>query len=539
MTNQPVTPTSQPDSQRFITLINFLLVSGMLSSLAFVTNHFIGVFYPEWAITGLPVLTFLLAFESLLVLYVQSRVMRHSVNPFLSVAAEWVLFLLIGKVFLMLQPGAGNFWQEVLSWQNGFLGEFFDLQYLLLIFFLFIIWALTRFFSPLLYQLEEDQALMEQEKLGITFNDRQEARKNLMGLVFVLGFVMIGMTVILKSNFESLPAVETSTRTFAVALLAYFALAFIFLALNQYAIQKARWYFNDINVNPDLAKRWLVYTVVFVAVVILLTVFLPTDFTLGLLPVVQALYNAVIFIFGLFQVFLLFPISLIITFLSNLLGLQQSEQPPTPPEVPEFTPEALQTTGPLPWWDLVKSILFWLVFIGVIVLAIRYYINNHQGLKAFFSRIRLKAWLLDFWKWFKRGLKKVGEAASETVQKGVQQVRKYFAEREVRLPSLKDLIRHLPPRQAVILTYLDWVHWNEKYGLKRGKSQTPFEYAEAINRRWPDLHDDLTPFTEDFIAARYTSQTIDRDRLDEAQSLLAAMKTYILEQQSPQVEQVD
>ena len=536
MTHQPANPTSPPDSQRFITLINFLLVSGMFSSLAFVTNHFIGVFYPEWAVIGLSVLTFLLAFESLLVLYVQSRVMRHSVNPFLSIAAEWVLLLLIGKVFLMLQPGAGNFWQEFLSWQHGFLTEFFDLQYGLLIFFLFIIWALTRFFSPLLYQLEEDQVLMEQEKLGVTFNDRQEARKNLMGLVFVLGFVMIGMTVIIKSNFESLPAVETPTRTFAIALLAYFALAFIFLALNQYAIQKARWYFNDINVNPDLAKRWLLYTVVFIAVVILLTVFLPTDFTLGFLPVVQALYNAVIFIFGLFQIFLLFPISLIITFLSNLLGLQQSEQPPTRPEMPEFTPETLQTTGSMPWWDLVKSILFWLVFIGVIVLAVRYYINNHQGLKAFFARIRLKAWLLDFWKWFKRGLKKMGKAASETVQKGVQQVRKFFTEREVRLPSLKDLIRHLPPRQALILTYLEWVRWNEKHGLKRSKSQTPFEYAEAINRRWPDLHDYLTPFTEDFIAARYTSQAIDKDRLEEAQSLLAIMKAHIMEQQSPLVE---
>ena len=101
-------------------------------------------------------------------------------------------------------------------------------------------------------------------------------------------------------------------------------------------------------------------------------------------------------------------------------------------------------------------------------------------------------------------MRKVGEAANETIQKGVQQIRDYFNEREVRLPNLKDLIRHLPPRQALILTYLDWVHWNEKNGLQRQKSQTPYEYANAIHQRWPELETYLTPFTDDFVAARYT-----------------------------------
>ena len=536
MTQQPSSPNPSQDSQRFITFINLVLVSGMLSCLAFVANHFIGVFYDEWEVTGLSILIFILSFESLLVHYVQSRVVRYGTNPFLATAAEWVLFLLVGKLFLMFQPGAGNFWQEVLSWQNGFFAEFFDVRYGLLVFFLLVIWSLTRIFSPPLYQLEEDQELMEQEKLGVTFNDRQEARRSLMGLVFILGFVMVGMTVILKSNLEFIPFSETPTRTFVIALIMYFSLAFLFLSLNHYAIQKARWYFNEINVNPELARHWLLYSMAFIAVVILLTVFLPTDFTIGFLPFAQAVFKGVAYLFGLIQFLILVPISFVMTLISSLLGLQQSEQPPAQPTLPELTPETIQTTGPLPWWDLVKSILFWLIFIGMIVLAVRYYINNHQGLKAFFEGIRIKAWLASFWTWLKRGLRKVGEAASETVQKGVQQIRKYFTEREGRLPSLKDLIRHLPPRQALILTYLDWVHWNDKYGLKRKKSQTPLEYAEAAKQRWPDLKDYILPFTNDFIAARYTAQVIDKSRLVEAQDLLAAMKDAILEKQSGLVE---
>jgi hypothetical protein len=371
---------------------------------------------------------------------------------------------------------------------------------------------------------------MEQEKLGVTFNDRQEARRNLMGLVFSLGFVMLGMTVVLKGDVQFIPFIKTPTRTFLIMLMIYFALAFVFMALNQYAILKARWYFNDIQVNADLSKRWLLFTLVFIAIVILLTVFLPTEFSFGLMPVIQTLFNVIVYIFGIVQFLFLFPISFIISIFNTLLGTQESEQT-IQPALPEFTPETTQTTGPLPWWDVVRSILFWVVFIVLIVLAIRYTIRNHQGLKTFFDQIQLKTWWSNFWKWVKRGFKTVSEATAATVQKGIQQVRQFFAEREAKLPKLVDLIKRLPPRQAMILTYLDWVRWNKKNGLPRQSSQTPLEYAETLNKKWPGLENDLTAFTADFITARYSRQDFDATQLDEAQDLLGAMKAFILSQQ--------
>ena len=536
MTPQPAPSGTSQDSQRFITFINFILVSGMLACLAYISNKFIGIFYDEWDVSGLPVLTFLIAFESLLALYIQSRITRNRGNPLLSAAAEWILILIISKVFLLLQPGAEGLWQAVRSWQDNFFQGFFDINYSLLIFFLFIVWGLTRFFSPPLYQLEEDQDLMEQEKLGVTFNDRQEARRSLMGLVFFLGFVMVGMTVLLKGNVQFIPFIKTPTRAFITALMIYFSLAFVFLALNQYAILKARWYFNDIQVNSDLGKRWLLFSLAFILIVVLLTVFLPTDFALGFLPIAQTLFNIVVYIFGLVQFLFLFPISFIVSIFTGLLGTQETDQT-IQPALPEFGSEIAQATGPLPWWDLVKSILFWLVFLGLIIFALRYYINSHAGLKAFFDRIRIRAWLAGFWQSLKSGLKKMSQVTAETMQRGLRQARQFFAEREVRLPSLKDLTKHLPPRQALILTYLDWVRWNKTHGLPRQSSQTPLEYAGTLRQKWPDLEPYLTPFTADFIAARYSHQDIKSAQLEEAQSLLERMKDLILAQQNQQAAQ--
>ncbi len=519
-------PSATSDSQRVFTFLNFGLVSAMLACLAFIMGKLVELLYPGWVVRGLWVLAFFIALESLVIHYTRYRYMKFIENPFLATAAEWVLLLLISKLFVMFQSGLVNFVPEILSWQKQFFESFFDIQYGLLLFLVLIIWVLARIFSQPMIQLEEDHDLMEQEKLGVTFNDRQDARRSLIGLIFILGFIMIGLTVMLKGNVKFVPFDKTPFKVFIFVLLAYFCLAFVFMALNQYNIMRARWYFNDISVHPDLAKRWLFYTLIFIALVFILIIFLPTNFTLGLYPALEAIFKIIIYIFGIIQFILLFPVAFIISIFNSLLGTEQTNQP-VQPVMPEFAPSDQTTTGVLPWWDIVKSILFWLVFIGVIILAVRYYINNRKGLKDFFKSIRIGRWVKDIWSWAKRGFRKISQFTAETAQKGYQQVRNFFSNRERKLPSLMDLIQRLPPRQAVILTYWDWVRWNKEHGLPRKGSQTPIEYAIALEKRWPGISNQLDLFTGQFILARYSRQPVGREQASEAQDLLTFLKDFI------------
>jgi hypothetical protein len=526
MKNTQHSPAPTPENQRVFTFLNMGLVSAMLACLAFILGKTIELLYPEWAVRGLWLLTFLIALESLIVYYTRERYTKFIENPFLSTAAEWVLILLFTKLFLMLQSGLSNFWPEVLSWQHHFVESFFDIEYGLLVFCVIIIWSLARIFSQPMIQLEEDHDLMEQEKLGITFNDRQEARRGLIGLIFALGFIMIGLTVLLKGNLKFVPFDTTPFKVFVFVLVAYFSLGFIFMALNQYSIMRARWYFNDISVNPDLARRWLFYTLIFIALVVVLIIFLPTNFTLGLYPMLQTAFKVLIYVFGIVQFILLLPISFVISLFNALLATGQSDQP-VQPVMPEFTPAEPSTNAPLAWWDTVKSVLFWLVFISVIVLAVRYYVNNRKGLRDFFESIRIGGWLKDFWRWVRHGFHKVGQFTVETAQKGYDQVRRLLAERHVKLPALSDLVRRLPPRQAIILTYWDWVRWNRENGLPRKESQTPIEYAIALKEHWPAISVPLNSFTNQFIMARYTRMPIDRELASQAQELLKTLKAQV------------
>ncbi|MDY6873897.1 MAG: DUF4129 domain-containing protein [Chloroflexota bacterium] len=525
MTENPV-PQPPADNRQPLSLLNDLLISGMLTCLAFILAKLLPALYPAWTVRGLPLMAFLVSLEGLIAH--RSRAGRPKVieTPFLSTAAEWVLILILTKLAIMLQGGLAGIWQEILSWQQGFFRHFFEIQYGLVIFILFLIWGITRLYIEPINQLEEDKNLMAQEKLGYAFIDRQQARRSLIGLIFTIGSSMIGLTVLLNGEIEFMPLTETPTRNFVSVLLIYFVLAFIFMALNQYAIMKARWFFNDIEVNADLSKRWLRFTLVFISIVIVVSVFLPTGFAIGFYPILSAILQGLIFIVGVLQFIVMAPIAFLLTLFSSLLSTEESVEQ-IRPVMPEFNPDTTEAVATLPLWDVVKSVLFWLVFIGVIVFAVLYYIRNRRGLKDFFRFDRLRAWLRDFWAWIKRGAKQLGAFTAETAQKGIQGVRLILTERRVKLPSLADLVKGISPRQAVILTYLDWVRWNKENGLSRRESQTPAEYAAAIRTRWPEVEAPLKAFTNAFIQARYTRQAIEKPQVDAAQNLLKDLKALI------------
>ncbi len=523
---------TQPLEQRQVLLaINFLMISLMLACFAFIMGEFFQTLYPNWETAAFPILAFLIALESLTVRYLRRHESQIIHNIMLMTLSEIILILLIIKLVSILLSGFSNVWLEILSWQQGFIQNFFDPSYVLRAFGLLMVWFMAVIFSQHLIQLEEDEELMEQEKLGYTFTDREEARRGLISLVFLIGFSMIIMMVLMKSSIEMLPNTYTSATTFVIFLVIYFFAGFVFLSLNQYAIMKARWYFSDIVVNPDLAKRWLLYTLSFILLVILLIIFLPTNFTVGFYPIARALSEVFVFLFSLIQFFIFLPIALLIALITSLFSGEPMESQ-FQESLPEIMPSVPQGTNIGPWWEVVKSILFWVIFLGVIVFSVRYYFKNRPDFQSLLSNIQIADWLRDFWNWIKRGFKTIHTITSETVQKGLDNVRTYFKNRQIKLPSLADIARRLPPRQAVILTYLDWIHWNRDHGFDRRKSQTPLEYEQAFSQYLPEADETAQDFTSTFIKARYSRQTIDEANAQQAQILLSSLKDIFQRKQA-------
>lgn len=509
-------------------ILNFLLISIMLTCVAFIVDRFILSIYPIWGSYWFPFLTLLIAPASLFIRRNQQNAPSTFENQTFFILSEIVLIVLITKAISMFSMrffGISTLWQEFASWPQDFLPTFFNLDFLIRAFAIFIIWMLTWLFSFPLNKLEEDESLMEQEKLGFTFTDRYDARRKLIGLIFNTGILMILLMMVLKSNQFSFFQDLTPTGLLIGVVLVYYFTGFIFMAINQYAIMKARWYFNDIEVSPQLAKRWLFYSTFFLIIVLIIVAFLPTNLPLGISSVAQWLSEAFVYIASILFSIITFPIFLLLALISRLYGREAIDQPFTPSE-PEtnFLPQIMGST---PWLDVVRSIFFWLTFTGVVLAAIIYYINNKPNFSQFLRELRLFALLKELWHLIKRGVKETQGAASETFKTGIDKFQAFLRNQRDKIRQSSYLINQLPPRRAVIKVYTEWVHWNQQHGLTRKDTQTPYEYAQAYTRNNPevaDLIDPINVLTEIFIQARYSRHPVLKTQAQQAQEIAKHLK---------------
>jgi hypothetical protein len=200
----------------------------------------------------------------------------------------------------------------------------------------------------------------------------------------------------------------------------------------------------------------------------------------------------------------------------------------------EYIPTAPQIGGETQWLEVIKSIFFWLIFISVIVFAIRFYITNNLHIKSFLKNIRFAEWLKDILKWFKEGFLNIIHTASTNVEKGMDSIRTYFKDRQFKISKLADLTQKIPPRQVVINTYWEWIQWNKKTGIIRKDSQTPLEFAQNFNKFNQETSGLVNTFTDTFIAARYTNHLIGETQAQEAKVLFNKIKQTIEQVQEKQ-----
>ncbi len=519
------------ERQQVFTTINFFMVGVMMTGFAFILGEFIRTLYPGLDLTYFPALAFVVTLEALILRHIRHSSYDSFQNLILTTLVEFILIVLALKAFSVVTSGFSSIWLEVKSWQDRFLPSFFDVDYMLLTLAVLFIWIIACIFSQSLNQLDEDETAMDQEKLGHAFKDRQEERRGLIRLVFIIGFVMIAFMVLMKSNLDLLPDLTMPKRSYIFILLVYFAASFVLLALNQYIIMKARWYLDDIVVHPSLAKRWLVYTLSFILLVILVIGFLPTKFAIGFYPIAQAIFQVLLFTFGFIQFLITLPVALVISLINSLFSSSSFEEQMTA-HIPEYIPPVTEISNTMPWMEVVKSIFFWAIFLGVTVFSIRYYMTNKEAFKLFLNSIQVGKWLQDAWRWLSQSLMKMRRITAEVWQQSIQKVQTFIQNRRINLPALAGIAQHLPPRQAVILTYIDWIRWSHSHGISRDKSQTPLEFARLYQEIIPEANQEIQNITNSFLLARYTRETIIKQQAQLAREALSSLKEILNSKQS-------
>lgn len=502
-------------NERRMTLLHHLLASLMIACFMLVIVRMMQAILPTWPGGFLVPLTLLVAIEAMYSQRFAREFDAFSREWFVYRLTEWVVILIGVKLVLYLVNGFDQLWRDIPTWREDFIENFFTGEYLFTVILVLVTAAIAAMFSETLARLEGDEKLLKLEReTGIT-GQRPEARRSLANLILTVGLAMIFLSGLLRMDWEALwGSAPPRWNGGVVVVLVYFALGLVLLSLTQFAVLRVHWSLDRVPFRQDLGRRWLLYSLGFLGAVTLVAALLPTRYSVGLLDVLGYLISALSFLAMTLMMIVLTPVFFLFSLIARLLvGVSDTQLP----DLRAIVPPPPSNPGDSSLGELIRSILFWLVFVGVIVFSLRHYLREHGELMGRLRRLPLLGALFNFLRWLGQVGQEARAGLAGRVQAGLDRLRERA--RQARTASGYLSLRRLTPRQRVLFYYLALVRRGQEAGYPRQPDQTPLEYERELKRRLPELEQELGVLTGDFIEARYSRHEIPAEEAGRVQQL--------------------
>ncbi len=504
----------------------YWLVAAMMACASLTASQLILKALPTWPVLTFMLISVLVSLERQYSYHSFTRISLLTSDWLKAFGAQWVLILVALRLMLAFSGGMAGFLADLSALGNNFIDQFFRPEYIAAIVLTIANWISSGYFADLIGEMGLTQGLVALEEDFAAPRNTLPARIRLMNLVLGQGIVLVILTAILRVNLRAffnsgepvLSIINTSTGSLST--LAYFMLGLALLGQGQFMSLHTQWSYQRIHIPTAMAARWAAYGLAFLLLLMGLASLLPTSFSLGFFSVMGSLLQGLMaFIFYLMQ-FLLFGFASLLGLILSIFGIKQPAPTiePTPPPAPELfpTPESMAPTGN-PWLDLVKSAFTWGLLIALIGFALLQFIRQHAGLASALEKVLQNLRLGTLWKLL-HGLFTSARELSHSATEGLRQLLGRFS-----TPARSGFNflnpRRLDTRQRITFYYLALIRRGGERGLPRKPSQTPAEYAAALDPALPEVQAEIDALTETFVAARYSPRPVEAPQVARAHSL--------------------
>jgi hypothetical protein len=503
-------------NERLSILVSHLLVSLMITCFSISIVQVLNRLSPGWDGWYLPWVTLVVSLEAMYSKRASRKLAVLSKEWALFRGAELVVLLAGLKLLLYLIRDPARLLEDLSRWPDDFFLSFFSGEYLLAALFVIGIWAFSSSFADDLAELEGDNQLVEDElPVAMITKDRAIARQELVDRLILTGALMVFLTAAVRVDLLTEYGFQPAVRASVLHVVAYFMLALALLSQTQFGILRSSWAIERTPFSRNMGLRWLVYSLLFFLFLSALAWILPTRYTLGFLSVLQYLIG--ILMFGLVTIWGYGM--LILATLISFFGFRNMdpEAAAPPPEMPTPPPVIPGEVAPIPWLEVLKSIVFWIVFLGVIGFSIHQYFGQNPELLGKLRAIPGMTWLARAWRWLKGWVVGMNQAAGTALSAGIQRLRRSQRLRQVSESWRYFNPRRLTPRQRVVFFYLALIRRGGERGLARRSAQTPYEYEETIKAALQGAEEDLAGLTDAFVEARYSRHGVTPDQANKVQ----------------------
>lgn len=298
-------------------------------------------------------------------------------------------------------------------------------------------------------------------------------------------------------------------RALITDVLIYFVLGLALIAEARLSLLHTRWQHEDVSVSRSVSRRWplLVGGLLLLSVVVALL--LPVDYSVGIIDALQRTVNYLITAVVTVVYALFYLLGLLLYPIQWLLSLARGGGGGDQPSMPEFTaPTATPSpAGTPPLLDTLKSLLFWLIAVGIAGYALYNFGKEHgaalRGMPLLKPLWALLGALAGVLRCLRRGADRATRAVARAVRRRQQaQAAGPIARRLRRLSQMS-------PRELVQYYYLSTVQRAEAIGLRRRPSQTADEFSGGLAASLPDVDRDVSALTAAFVEARYSGHEVE------------------------------
>ena len=435
---------------------------------------------------------------------------------------EWAILLLPPLLLLRFLPylaGSGNLRTDVAYWWAE-PASFFTASYIVNALLLLLAWQMslssTQDLNRLRVQpgelLSDDDSARRYEMYDASwrFVDHGTPLRHLAlrvlwgGVVLVLAATLTAVSVRQLLSPEALIQLVTFSRpSTALAfsnVIVYFVVGLLFLAEAQYVRQRTAWQLEGLAPPGNLASRWIAEAAVATAAIVALALLLPTDYAMTVSDLLAVIVGFAVQVMQLVVGVALLIMMIVMSPLRWLFPGGGEES--TPAMRPLLQPEAPPPAAPVPWLDVLKSLIFWLIALAIVGYCLSVVWRKRPPLPAWLDAGLLGRLLRALGRAL-LSIKRWSVAAAASVAAALPRIRPAVVQ-PVRRTFQWLALSRLGPRQLVEYFYLSVLERAARLGYARQKAETASEFSQRLPEHLPDVEPDLSELTWTFLQVRYS-----------------------------------
>ncbi|MEZ0397021.1 MAG: DUF4129 domain-containing protein [Anaerolineales bacterium] len=509
-------PTLARQNERLTVTLAHLLVGLMALCFGLVCVLLAESAAPGWDGRGMIPACALAILEASLTTWLLKKREMSPAQTFAYRLAEWVILLILLKLFAEARFGFIHLADNLRALGQNFWSSLLSREFVTAAVIVFAVWQVCVLFNRAIAEMEITYLTFAGDSPPPVAPETHQPFQETLGRHFLLTGGLIALLGGLSLQADSArPLLQAQVTAVIVA---YFALGLILLGLTNFTSLATFWRYNRVRMAPHLSIHWVMYSLVFLAVLVGVALWLPTHYKLGLLDTLRILIGYLMaFVAGIYYLILVALVGLQ-RLASRLFGIAAPASSPPPP--PAFEPQQyLQPSGqPIGQGDILNSLFFWAIFIAVLVFAFRQFLMANPQLAAILRRFGLVRFLASLWGWMKTALGQTSEGAAAAIRRGLSRLRRANRGPGVSAGRGYVSLRRLPPRQKVFFYYLALLRRAGEAGAPRQDWQTPYEYEKTLLPDLPEASESLEGLTADFLQARYSRAEISPAQAEHSRS---------------------